>query len=181
MSAATVASLEQFVRRRVEDGGGHGAPLRDERRRDGELGLALEEGSGAVDGIDDEDAFGLEPGGIVLGLFGQPAIAGAGLTQAPLEKVVDGEVGLADRIARLLFPARYIGAKVAHGHCTRLAHGGGEQGVIALEPSRRQGGHPHPLKRAPAPRRRRRPPGRRGRGLSRGHRPVGSRATSAPI
>ena len=109
----------------------------------GKGGLAGDEGKGSVDRINDEYMFAIEAGGGIGGFLGEPAIAGAGGTQADTEHVVDGEIGLGNRAVTAGFvPDLRRALPEAQGD---LAGGGGgsdQQGKVRLRQgsSRRSAG-----------------------------------------
>jgi hypothetical protein len=63
------------------DDGGHRAAVLDHGERMGPGRLAADEGAGAVDRIDDEDARGGALRGVVGRLLGQPAVVGASMSR----------------------------------------------------------------------------------------------------
>ncbi len=66
---------------------------------------ALEEGDGAVDGIDDEQRAVVEPLAVIDAFLRQPAIAGPRLGQGAAQIGIDFQIGFGDGTAALLAPA----------------------------------------------------------------------------
>jgi hypothetical protein len=75
----------------------HRPPARGKRHRDRPIVLARQIGAGAVDRVDDPHILGLKPRRIVLVLFRQPAIASGQAEEPLLQKLIDRDVGFADR------------------------------------------------------------------------------------
>src|SRR5690606_12846836 len=109
-------------------------------QRNGPAILAAEESAGTVDGIDDEDALAVEPGGIVGRLLAQPAIAGTGAQQVGGEELVDDDIGLADRRGIALGPGFDVLAEIAAGDDSG-GHGGGAQKLQIVAIGRSSGWH----------------------------------------
>ena len=94
----------KLVPGRVEDNPRHGPPIDDHGQGDGEIGLPLDIGPGAVDGIDDEKPAGAEPFRRIGGFFRQPAVVRPGGAEHRLQLGVDGKIGLGHRALARLFP-----------------------------------------------------------------------------
>ena len=89
--------------------------------------LAAQEAAGAVDGIDDEDAFAVEAAGIVGGFLAEPAIIGAGLQQGRGQVTIDQDIGFADRRGIVLGPALDVAPEEAAGNDAGRYRRGAEQ------------------------------------------------------
>ncbi len=96
---------------------------------------ADEEGAGAVDRVDDEDAVAIEPRVAVGGLLRQPAVVRTLAQEKLAEPLVDGEVGLAHRRAALLLPDLRVAAKIAEREQRRLFARPPQQGEVGGERS----------------------------------------------
>ncbi len=101
--AANLGRIDLAHGRRVQHPGGRPAVL-DHGDGHHPPGPALDEGDGAVDGIDHEGAAGGEARAVVGGLLRQPAIVRPGAQQPLLQQAVDGDVGAGDRRASGLGP-----------------------------------------------------------------------------
>ncbi len=76
------------VRAGIIDRGGDGAARFHHGAGNDEFGLVLEKGARAVDGVDDKAAPAFQPGLVVGGFFGQPAIIGTRALQPFLQERV---------------------------------------------------------------------------------------------
>jgi hypothetical protein len=113
--------------RGIEKSARHRHTVYGEADRNAPLGDAVDELSGSVDGVDDPHARAGEPGRVVLGFFGEPALPDG--RQRFAQDPVDGVVGLGDRGAVVLAPGRHV----ARGEGTQCVRGGVESGVDALQ------------------------------------------------
>jgi hypothetical protein len=104
---------------RLQDCGRDRPATRQERDADAPLLAAAQKGAGAIDRIDDIGAFRPAIRQFLEGLLGQPSIGRAGGEQPVGEKPVDGEVGIADRRAVGLGPARDAVAEMLERGITR--------------------------------------------------------------
>lgn len=85
---------------------------------------AADEGAGTVNGVDDEDGGAGKPVGIVIRLFGKPAIIRPGGAQDGFEDFIGGVIGRADRRKPAIFPPDLgILAEETEGRLARLAGG----------------------------------------------------------
>ena len=104
--------------RQVHDAGGD-APALGHRQRQRPGPAAGDEGAGAVDRVDDEDALGGEPLRPVLAFLRQPAVAGAGGGELGPEHAVDREVGLRHGAVAARLLAHLGAAEIAQRHRAR--------------------------------------------------------------
>ena len=85
---------------------------------------ALEEGDGAVDGVDDEQGAVFEPLAVVDAFFRQPAIIRPRLGKGTAQIGIDFQIGLGDGAAALLAPALAAFLKAAPRDFAAGAAGG---------------------------------------------------------
>ena len=100
----TEISRKHFARQWIVKRARYGVPALNNSYGDGEIRGAVDEGAGAVYGIDDKAAWAGMAGMVVLGFLGQPAIAGAGFAQNLGEIVIDRNIGVSDGVAFFLIP-----------------------------------------------------------------------------
>ena len=124
---ATLPGVIQFIARRGIDDAGHRHPILDNGQTDRPVVFAPEEGTRAVDWIDDEDPLAIETAGIVDGFLAEPAVVRTRLQEVGGKKTVHNDIGLADRRGVFLGPALYIAPEVAGRDDTRRHRGGAEQ------------------------------------------------------
>jgi hypothetical protein len=102
---------DRLAGRGVRDAAGNSLAVLDERDRHAPFGNAFDELAGAVERIDHPDAPCREPGGVVGGLLGQPAVAR--LRQQLEEEGIHGVIGLGDRVIAGLHRHGEVGADEA--------------------------------------------------------------------
>ena len=137
--AAIANGVEELARGGIVHRAEHRLALLHQRRRYGPLRHVAEKGVGPVDRIDHPHEAVLEPVGVVLGFLRQPAVIRPAAEKRALEKIVDGEIGLAHLGAVVLPLHLEVLPEIAVRELACVLDRGLEQAEVLLKGVRRSG------------------------------------------
>ena len=114
------AGRVKFITGGIEDAPQNRTVVLDQCRRDGKFRFVFDEGTGAVNRVNNPGFAGMKAVCIVLRLLRQPAIMPPVGHESVLQQIIDGDVGFSDRLVFILVPAFWVGPVIAHGQCPGL-------------------------------------------------------------